>query len=73
MELTDLQRQFPKTKRGVLLTGEIPMSFVNAHLAEIKEIVRKEQLRRFYRGPRPFFQASDTHKEDARGMVLARR
>jgi hypothetical protein len=73
MELTDLQRQFPKTKQGALLTGVIPMSFVDAHLAEIKEIVRKEQLRRFYRGPRPFYKASDTHKDDAHGMVLARR
>lgn len=73
MELDDLQRQFPKTKPGAALTGLIPMTFVNAHLSEIKELVSKENLRRFYRGPRTYNGATMTRRANAHSMVLGLR
>jgi len=73
MELEELKSQFPKTGRTSAVTGLIPMSFVNAHLSEIKELVSKENLRRFYRGPRAFRGATTTRRADAHSMVLCRR
>ena len=70
MTLQELQTLFPPSKfsRG---TGRIPIDFVNSHLAEIKQIVKENKLRRFYRGPRPFRGATDTRKADAVAMILA--
>jgi hypothetical protein len=72
MNLAELQLLFPVTN-NTMMTGRIPMSFVNEHLDEIKQIVKDNSLRRFYRGPRPFAYATDTRKADAVAMILYRK
>ena len=69
MTLQELQTLFPPTSNGYA-SGRMPIAFVNANLGEIKQIVKCNKLRRFYRGPRPFRGATDTHKEDAVAMLL---
>ena len=80
MNLAELQSLFPVVNRpnvfSTMQTGRIPMQFVNEHLAEIKQIVKENNLRRFYRGPRCrayFGCASDTLKADAVAMILYRK
>jgi len=69
MTLQELQALFPPVNG--YKTGRIPIDFVNSHISEIKQIVKDNKLRRFYRGPRAFRGATDTHKADAVAMILA--
>lgn len=71
MTLEDLQTLFPTTGVNRALTGRIPMSWVNDNQAVLKGIVKDNQLRRFYRGPRGRrWDQTCTWKKDAKDMVL---
>jgi hypothetical protein len=67
LDLTSLRQQFPATQPRAkrALTGHIPMTFVEQHLAEIKKIVGQHGLRRRYIGHQ-----GNTVKSDAVAMVL---
>lgn len=69
MTLQELQNLYPAKKPGYK-TGLIPMSFVEMHLLEIKQIVKDHGLRRYYRGPRRYRFSTVTLKCDAFGMLL---
>lgn len=70
MTLNELQRMFPSKQGNNGATGYIPMDFVNEHLDEIKQIVKENNLRRIYRGPRYDYTKAWTRREDAYAMVL---
>ena len=75
MNLAELQNLFPipKNRKNCYrspMTGRIPMHFVEAYLPEIKKIVKENNLRRFYRGPRRSKDSTFTLREDAFAMVL---
>lgn len=70
MTLSDLQKIFPGYSSGGARTGFIPMDFVNNHLEEIKTIVKENNLRRIYRGPRYDFTRCWVRRADAYAMVL---
>ena len=74
MTLQELQVMFPakvvKHSWNRPQTGHIPMSFVEANLTELAKIVKDNNLRRFYRGPRRFRLSTTTHRSDAVSMVL---
>lgn len=72
MTLTDLQTLFPRGANSSTV-GRIPMSFVNAHLAEIKAIVKAEGLRRIYRGERFGHNSTWTNLSSAKTMLLYRK
>lgn len=70
MTLSELQKMFPKATTNSALTGEIPMSFVNLHLPEIKAVVALHGLRRIYRGPRVGIYSTMTKVSNAHSMLL---
>ena len=73
MTLERLKREFPERTR-CSVTGDIPISYVNENLEEIAKIVKENNLRRIYRGPRPYTSTqSMTHKSDALAMKLYNR
>lgn len=71
--LRELQMLFPVKPGTCSVTGYIPMDFVNAHLTMIAKIVKDNNLRRMYRGPRPRRSAVTTLRGDAHSLVLYRK
>lgn len=73
INLAELQDLFPVKLGTCSVTGYIPMDFVNAHLTMIAKIVKDNNLRRIYRGPRPRRSAVTTLRGDAHSLVLYRK
>ncbi len=53
MTLTELQNIFPNTRENQASTGLIPISYFNENESEIRQVLRANNMRVYYRGPRP--------------------
>ncbi len=73
MTLDDLKIMFPVKSNTCGETGYIPMSFVNANLPAIADIVKEHKLRRLYRGPRRGRYNATTLRANAYAMVLYKK
>ena len=70
LTLSSLQLLFPRdVTANASLVGRIPMSFVEQHLPDFAAIVKENNLRRIYRGPRNAY-SNDTRRNVAVAMVL---
>lgn len=86
LTLTQLQTQFPKTRRNYAKTGYIPIEIYNSNMESFRDIKRRYQLRAIFRGPRQEkvftdytgkvtkrYSDSMTRKADATHVVLYRK
>lgn len=71
--LDEVKKMFPRKAGTCGVTGYIPMDFVNANLPALAKIVKDNNLRRIYRGPRHYIHSATTRREDAHSMVLYRK
>jgi len=69
MKLADIQALFPKNPENGAVCGHIPMDWVENHLLEIKKVVKDNNLRRIYLGPR-YKNRYNTLRKNATKMTL---
>jgi len=74
LTLSTLQTLFPRdVGANCSAVGRIPMSYVEQNVSALANIVKENELRRFYRGPRVGAYATGTLKSNAVSMLLYRK
>ena len=68
MTLEELKSKFPKSNNSNAVIGKMPMDFFLSNEKDIRQVMKQERLRTYYRGKRN--NRYDTYKADATGVVF---